>query len=304
MARAMEKNSGELIYDDKGEIGDFLALMKPRVMSLVIFTAFIGMIMAPGTVHPVIGGSALILIAVGAGASAVLNMWYDADIDIKMQRTQARPIPAQRVSRDAALSFGLWLSALSVFSMAVLINYLAAGLLAFTIFFYAVIYTMWLKRRTPQNIVIGGAAGALPPVIGWACATNALSMEPLIYFIIIFLWTPPHFWALALRKGQEYADANVPMLPNIIGAKASAKQIMLYTLLLGGAALMPYIMGFAGLIYAVPVGILSVIFLLLTLWLYAVKDEKRNHIAGGIFAYSIFYLFLLFALLPVDRILV
>ena len=203
---------------DVGSAADYIALMKPRVMSLVVFTALVGLVMAPGAMHPVMAVAAIALIAVGAGASAALNMWYDADIDAVMSRTKTRPVPAGRVTPDAALTFGLWVSGLSVLSMAVMINYLSAALLAFTIFFYAVIYTMFLKRRTAQNIVIGGAAGALPPVIGWAAAANSVSIEPLIYFAIIFFWTPPHFWALALIKNDDYQAANVPMLPVTAGS--------------------------------------------------------------------------------------
>jgi protoheme IX farnesyltransferase len=231
---------------DVGSTADYIALMKPRVMSLVVFTALVGLVMAPGAMHPVMAVAAIALIAVGAGASAALNMWYDADIDALMSRTQDRPVPSGRVTPDAALTFGLWVSGLSVLSMAVMINYLSAALLAFTIFFYAVIYTMFLKRRTAQNIVIGGAAGALPPVIGWAAAANSVSIEPLIYFAIIFFWTPPHFWALALIKNDDYQAANVPMLPVTSGVKSTLTQIVLYAFLLFGVSLLPYALGFSG----------------------------------------------------------
>jgi protoheme IX farnesyltransferase len=286
---------------DAGSAADYIALMKPRVMSLVVFTALVGMVMAPGDLHPVIAISALVLIAVGAGASAALNMWYDADIDAVMSRTQSRPIPSGRVSKEAALAFGLWVSGLSVLAMGVLINYLSAALLAFTIFFYVVIYTMMLKRSTAQNIVIGGAAGALPPVIGWTASANALSLEPLIYFAIIFFWTPPHFWALALIKNDDYKAANVPMLPVTAGEKATLTQIVIYAVVLLGVTLLPYQLGFSGAFYAAGAAVLGTIFLALCVALALCKPAQRNRLAGMTFAYSIFYLFLLFVLLPTDR---
>ncbi len=289
---------------DAGSAADFIALMKPRVMSLVVFTALIGMVMAPGSLPPAVAISALVLIAVGAGASAALNMWYDADIDAIMSRTQTRPIPSGRVSKDAALEFGLWVSGLSVLGMAVMVNYLSAALLAFTIFFYAVIYTMFLKRSTAQNIVIGGAAGALPPVIGWAASANALSVEPLIYFAIIFFWTPPHFWALALIKNDDYKAANVPMLPVTAGATATLTQIVAYAVVLLAVTLLPYQLGFAGAFYAFGAVVLGSLFLALCVALALCKEAQRNRLAGMTFAYSIFYLFLLFVLLPADRLVV
>ena len=288
---------------DVGSAADYIALMKPRVMSLVVFTALIGLVMAPGAMHPVMAVAAIALIAVGAGASAALNMWYDADIDAVMSRTQDRPVPSGRVAPDAALTFGLWVSGLSVLSMAVMINYLSAALLAFTIFFYAVIYTMFLKRRTAQNIVIGGAAGALPPVIGWAAAANSVSVEPLIYFAIIFFWTPPHFWALALIKNDDYQAANVPMLPVTAGVKSTLSQIVLYAFVLFGVTLLPYALGFSGLFYASGAALLGGVFVALCVSLALASDKNRNRVAGMTFAYSIFYLFLLFVLLPTDRVM-
>lgn len=288
---------------DVGSAADYIALMKPRVMSLVVFTALIGLVMAPEAMHPVMAVAAIALIAVGAGASAALNMWYDADIDAVMSRTQDRPVPAGRVAPDAALTFGLWVSGLSVLSMAVMINYLSAALLAFTIFFYAVIYTMFLKRRTAQNIVIGGAAGALPPVIGWAAAANSVSIEPLIYFAIIFFWTPPHFWALALIKNDDYQAANVPMLPVTAGVKSTLSQIVLYAFVLFGVSLLPYALGFSGLFYASGAALLGGVFVALCVSLALASDKNRNRVAGMTFAYSIFYLFLLFVLLPTDRVM-
>ena len=288
---------------DVGSAADYIALMKPRVMSLVVFTALVGLVMAPGAMHPVMAVAAIALIAVGAGASAALNMWYDADIDAVMSRTKTRPVPAGRVTPDAALTFGLWVSGLSVLSMAVMINYLSAALLAFTIFFYAVIYTMFLKRRTAQNIVIGGAAGALPPVIGWAAAANSVSIEPLIYFAIIFFWTPPHFWALALIKNDDYQAANVPMLPVTAGAKSTLSQIVLYAFVLFGVSLLPYALGFSGLFYASGAALLGGLFIALCVGLALASEKNRNRLAGMTFAYSIFYLFLLFVLLPTDKVM-
>ena len=288
---------------DAGSAADFISLMKPRVMSLVVFTALIGLIMAPVSLHPVVAVSAVILIAIGAGAAAALNMWYDADIDAVMTRTKTRPVPAGRIDREEALIFGLWLSGLSVLSMAVLINYTSAALLAFTIFFYAVIYTILLKRRTAQNIVIGGAAGAFPPVIGWVAATGSFSIEPLLFFLIIFIWTPPHFWALALVKNDDYSAANIPMLPVTRGVDATVRQIMLYTVLLAGTVMLPYILGFAGILYGVGASVASAIFVGLSILLIASSREQRDRIASMLFGYSIFYLFIVFALLPADRLM-
>ena len=299
----LEINADQASLVDAGSVADFISLMKPRVMSLVVFTALVGLIMAPVSLHPVLAVSAVILIALGAGASAALNMWYDADIDAVMARTKTRPVPAGRIDREDALMFGLWMSGLSVLSMAVLINYASAALLAFTIFFYAVIYTMMLKRRTAQNIVIGGAAGAFPPVIGWVAATGSISLEPLVFFLIIFIWTPPHFWALALVKNDDYRAANIPMLPVTSGADATVRQILLYTLALAGTVMLPYLLGFSGLLYGVGAGVASAIFVGLSLLLAVSSRERRNRIAGMVFAYSIFYLFIVFALLPADRLM-
>lgn len=288
---------------DAGSAADFISLMKPRVMSLVVFTALIGLVMAPVSLHPIVAVSAVILIALGAGAAAALNMWYDADIDAVMTRTKTRPVPAGRIDREEALIFGLWLSGLSVLSMAVLINYTSAALLAFTIFFYAVIYTILLKRRTAQNIVIGGAAGAFPPVIGWVAATGSLSIEPLLFFLIIFIWTPPHFWALALVKNDDYSAANIPMLPVTRGADATVRQIMLYTVLLAGTVMLPYMLGFSGILYGVGASVASAIFVGLSILLTVSSREQRDRIASMLFGYSIFYLFIVFALLPADRLM-
>ncbi|MEO1138649.1 MAG: heme o synthase [Pseudomonadota bacterium] len=216
--------------------GDYFALLKPRVMTLVVFTAFIGLMAAPGGVHPVVGFAAILFIAVGGGASGALNMWWDADIDAVMKRTAKRPIPAGKVTGDEAFAFGMALSGFSVVMLALATNFLAAGLLAFTIFFYVVIYTMWLKRWTPQNIVIGGAAGAFPPIIGWAAATGSVSVEAILMFALIFMWTPPHFWALALFTRTDYDQANVPMLTVTHGRRATRVHILAYTVLLAALA--------------------------------------------------------------------
>src|SRR5271168_384663 len=227
----------------------FLTLMKPRVMALAVFTAFVGMTVAPSRIDPLLGFVAILAIAAGAGAAGVLNMWYDADIDAVMTRTARRPIPRGKVSRTEALAFGLALASSSVVALALVVNVAAAGLLAFTIFFYVVVYTLWLKRQTPQNIVIGGAAGAHPPVIGWTAATGQVGIEPLILFLIIFLWTPPHFWALSLNRSDEYARAGVPMLPIVAGRAATTRQILVYSLLLVPVSMLPWVLGFAGAIY-------------------------------------------------------
>src|SRR3954470_21721963 len=232
-------------------VEDYLALLKPRVMSLVVFTALVGLLVAPGHIHPVIGFTALLCIAIGAGASGALNMWYDADIDAVMTRTMRRPIPAGRVQPGEALAFGVMLAGFSVAVFGLLVNWVAAGLLAFTIFFYVFVYTMWLKRSTPQNIVIGGAAGAFPPMIGWAAVTGDITLAPVLMFLIIFFWTPPHFWALGLLKSDDYARAGVPMLPVVAGPDATRKQILIYSVILAPVGLTPTLFGFAGHLYGV-----------------------------------------------------
>jgi len=281
-------------------VADYFTLLKPRVMSLVVFTALIGLVIAPVSMNPVMAFLAVCLIAIGAGASGALNMWYEADIDALMTRTKTRPIPAGRVPRMHALIFGLSLSFAAIISLGLFINWLAAGLLAFTIFFYAIVFTIWLNRLTPQNIVIGGAAGAFPPVIGWAAATGSIGIYPLILFAIIFFWTPPHFWALALLKHKEYAAANIPMLPVIAGARATRTQILIYSFVLAGFAFLPCALGYAGLFYGLGAGLLNIIFVTLALWLFMAEPIKGKRAAGFLFAYSIIYLFLLFGLLPLD----
>jgi protoheme IX farnesyltransferase len=285
---------------------DYLALLKPRVMSLVIFTALVGMVIAPGALHPVLAFTALLCIAFGAGASGALNMWYDADIDAKMARTAGRPIPQGRISREDAAGFGAFLALASIAALGLVINWLSAGLLALTIGFYLFVYTMWLKRRTAQNIVIGGAAGALPPVIGWAAVTGSLSWEPVALFLIIFLWTPPHFWALALYRTDDYARVGVPMLPVVSGAAATRTQILLYTVALVAASALPVLMGFAGLVYAAAAILGGGLFLWLAAWLWLAGLMGREGLAAKLppklFGVSIFYLFALFAALLAERI--
>ena len=279
--------------------GDYFELMKPRVMSLVVFTALVGLYIAPGHIHPVIAAAALLCIAVGAGAAGALNMWYDADIDARMARTAERPIPRGTVTPREAATFGMILAGFSIATLGVLINWFAAALLAFTIFFYVVIYTMWLKRSTPQNIVIGGAAGALPPMIGWAAATGSLSVEPVVLFLIIFFWTPPHFWALSLYRSEDYARAGIPMLPVVAGAAATRRQIVLYTLILAPLGVAPWLLGYAGIAYGAVALATGAAMIVLAL---RVRQEREDHKASKqLFAFSILYLFLLFAMLLVDR---
>ena len=278
-----------------GDVADYFALLKPRVMSLVIFTAFVGMAIAPGGQHPVLAGVALLCIAVGAGASGALNMWYDADIDAVMTRTARRPIPAGRIAGDEALTFGLIMAAFSVLVLGVSVNWLAAGLLAFTIVFYAVVYTMWLKRSTAQNIVIGGFAGALPPLIGWASVTGSLALEPAILVLIIFLWTPPHFWALALFKKADYAEAGIPMMPNVAGDRSTRRQIFTYAVIVSTVATTPWLLGHTTPVYGAVSLILGGQFIRLAWHVVARGDEAGDRAAKRLFRFSIFYLFALFA---------
>jgi protoheme IX farnesyltransferase len=278
----------------------FFALMKPRVMLLAVFTAVVGLAIAPRHLDPLLASVAVLAIAAGAGAAGALNMWYDADIDAVMTRTAGRPIPRGAISGAQALAFGLVLACSAVAVLAFALNVEAAALLAFAIFFYVVVYTMWLKRETPQNIVIGGAAGALPPVIGWAAATGEVGLEPLILFLIIFLWTPPHFWALALNRSDEYARAGVPMLPVVAGKIATTQQILVYSLLLVPISLLPWALGFAGAIYAATAIICGATFIVLAFRLRRRSITGRRD-ASRLFVFSIFYLFLLFAALLADH---
>ena len=280
---------------------DFFALLKPRVMSLVVFTALAGLLLAPGEINPVLGFIAILCIAVGAGASGALNMWYDADIDAVMTRTATRPVPAGRVTPEEALAFGVVLSVFSVGVLGLAVNWFAAALLAFTIFFYAVVYTMWLKRSTPQNIVIGGAAGAFPPMVGWACVTGGVSLDSVIMFMIIFLWTPAHFWALALFKMKDYGDVGVPMMPNVAGIASTKRQIAVYAVLTAIAGVLPAVTGLASIGYGVVAGLLGAYFVhcSIAVWRMADGDVKMVP-AKKLFAYSIFYLFAIFAALMID----
>jgi protoheme IX farnesyltransferase len=292
-------------HDRPASASDYLALLKPRVMSLVVFTALVGYVAAPGPGDLVLGFAAVIAIAVAAGASGALNMWFDADIDAIMSRTRTRPIPAGRVGREDALMLGLTLSALSVVTMQLAAGALAAGLLAFTIFFYAVVYTMWLKRSTPQNIVIGGLAGALPPAIAWAAKTGSLTLDPIILVAIIFIWTPPHFWALSLLQKDDYAAAKVPMLPVTHGARATRVQIFAYSLLLAPLGVAPVLTGLAGPIYAAASALGGVMFVFLALRVLRSKagegEPAQNKPARDLFGFSILYLFTLFAALLAER---
>jgi protoheme IX farnesyltransferase len=284
---------------------DFVALTKPRVMSLVVFTGLCGLLAAPAPIHPVLGFTAILCIALGAGAAAALNMWYEADLDALMKRTSKRPLPAGRMDRQAALHFGVGLGFFSVLLMGLATNWLAASILAASILFYVIVYTVWLKRRTPQNIVVGGAAGAFPPVIGWAAATGDVALLPLLLFTLIFLWTPPHFWALSLFVRSDYAAAGVPMLPVVSGPKVTRQQILLYTLAMAAAAVAPWPLGLAGPIYGITAAALSFAFLVLALQVLAneateaagMKPERR------LFAYSILYLFAVFCALVADKML-
>jgi heme o synthase len=282
---------------------DFWALTKPRVMSLVVFTALCGLLAAPGHIHPMLGFTAILCIAAGAGASGALNQYYESDIDAKMERTAKRPLPGGRMDRQSALHFGIGLSAFSVVIMGMAVNWLTAGLLAFSIFFYAVVYTIWLKPNTPQNIVIGGAAGAFPPVIGWAAVTGDVTMVPVILFAIIFLWTPPHFWSLALFMKSDYGAAGIPMMPNIAGQRATRNQILLYSFPMIAVSMLPVWLGQASGYYGTVAGLLNAIFLALAfaVWRNQAVDAGAMRPEKRLFAFSILYLFLLFAVFAADR---
>jgi heme o synthase len=285
----------------EADVGDYIALLKPRVMSLVIFTALVGLLIAPVHVHPVLAFTTILCIAVGAGASGALNMWYESDIDALMSRTANRPIPRGRITRPEALAFGVTLAFFSVMTLGILVDWLAGALLAFTIFFYVVVYTMALKRWTAQNIVIGGAAGALPPVVAWAAATGSLSIEPLLLFLIIFFWTPPHFWALALFRSDDYARAGVPMLPVVAGPDATRLQILLYTVVLVVVAFAPWPLGYFDVVYGVTSLVLGGGMLALAVNVYRYRQGSQAlRATRKLFAFSIVYLFALFATLALE----
>ena len=283
---------------------DFLALTKPRVLSLVVFTGLCGLLAAPDAINPVIGFTAILCIALGAGAAGALNQWYEADLDAMMARTAGRPLPSGRMDRQSALHFGVGLGTFSVILMGLAVNMLAAVILAVSILFYVVVYTVWLKRRTPQNIVIGGAAGAFPALIGWAAATGRVETLPVLLFALVFLWTPPHFWALALFINSDYARAGVPMLPAVAGQRATRIQIMLYSVPMAIAAVAPWAMGLAGAIYGIGASLLSAVFLLLALRVGVSRETEQARMKPErhLFAFSILYLFLVFGLLVADKV--
>ena len=284
----------------EADVGDYIALLKPRVMSLVIFTALVGLAIAPGHFHPVLAITSLLCISVGAGASGALNMALEGDIDALMSRTANRPIPRGRITPAEAMAFGMTLSFFSVLTLGILVNWYAGALLAFTIFFYVVIYTMGLKRRTAQNIVIGGAAGSLPPVVAWVAATGSISVEPLLLFLIIFFWTPPHFWALALYRTEDYARARIPMLPVVSGDASTRRQIMFYTLILVPLGVAPWALGYTGALYGVTAIVTGAIMVVLG-WQVFRESRPAERASRNLFAFSILYLFLLFAVLLVER---
>jgi protoheme IX farnesyltransferase len=292
-----------LNYSRVTTVGDFFALLKPRVMSLVVFTGLAGIIAAPGHVHPLTAFTALLCIALAAGASGALNMAYDSDIDGVMARTATRPIPMGHIVREDAMAFGWTLSAFSVATMWLFVNWLAASLLAFTIFFYVVVYTLWLKRRTSQNIVIGGLAGALPPAIGWAAVTGNLSLAPLVLVAIIFMWTPPHFWALSLWRCGDYAKAGVPMLPVVRGKTVTRRYILAYSLILAPLGVVPAFIGLGGMLYLVTSASMGFWMLLEAFATWREKDEEREPAAKRLFSVSLLYIFVPFAALIVERLL-
>jgi len=289
------------LYRPVATVEDFFALLKPRVMSLVIFTGLAGLIVAPGPVHPLVAFCAILCIAVGAGASGALNMAYDADIDILMSRTATRPIPLGRIEPGDALAFGWTLAVGSVALMLLFVNALAAALLAFTIFFYVVVYTLGLKRRTPQNIVIGGLSGAMPPAIGWAAVTGSLSLEPLLLVAIIFMWTPPHFWALALFRNDDYRRANIPMLPVVAGKRSARWHILVYALLLVPLGLTPSALGMAGPVYLAAAASLGALLIWRAAAVFLERDKTKEPAARKLFTITIFYLFALFASLILEH---
>ena len=283
-------------------IRSLFLLMKPRVMSLVIFTCLVGMVIAPGNIDLYGNFASLVIVAVGAGASGMLNMWYDSDIDAIMSRTCLRPIPSGQLKRQEALFYGIILSVFSILSLYYFANFLSASLLAFTIFFYVFIYTIWLKRKTPQNIVIGGAAGAFPPVIGWAISANNISIEPLILFLIIFFWTPSHFWALSLYKNEDYKKANIPMLSVVSGEEVTKKNILFYSIILWPFTLAPYFLNFASYSNLAFVTLFGFFYIFLSFKLLITKEKSASHkIARNIFVYSIFYLFFIFSTILIDN---
>ena len=290
----------DLVSKDSS-VKDFFELLKPKVMSLVVFSGFAGMWVAPGfaELHPFLIFIAVLCLAIGAGAAGAINMWYERDIDAVMNRTKNRPLPMGNVHPDDALAFAIAMSLFSVMTMGLALNWLAAGLLAFANFFYVFVYTVWLKRRTPQNIVVGGAAGAFPPMIGWACVTGDISMFSILMFMIIFFWTPPHFWALSLFANKDYQRANIPMLPVVAGEKATKVQMLIYTFVLLPIAVAPYFLGYSGLTYGISSAVLSLFFVYTAI---RVRLDQSLKSAKLMFGYSVFYLFALFLALMIDKV--
>ena len=287
----------DILEHEEPEASDYFELLKPKVMRLVVFTAAIGLLAAPNSIHPVIAIASLLCVAIGAGAAGALNMWWDADIDLIMKRTSTRPIPSGRISSDQALALGIILSILSVMMLGLFANIFAAGLLAFTIFFYVVIYSMWLKRATPQNIVIGGAAGAFPPMIGWSIASGGVGLESILMFLLIFVWTPPHFWALAINRREDYARAAIPMLPVTHGVEYTSLHIVLYTFILIAASLLPFATGMSGLLYLVGAVVLGSIHLY-----WSVQIMRGNPTAPmATFKFSIIYLMAIYMIMLIDH---
>ena len=282
------------------DVEDYVTLLKLRVMSLAVFTALVGMACAPHVTHPALAAIALLAIAVGAGGSGALNMWYDADIDARMKRTRNRPVPAGRMAASEALGFGLVLSVFSVALLGLAANWLAAALLAFSIGFYVLVYTVWLKRWTAQNIVIGGAAGALPPVVGWAAMSGGVSVEAVVLFLVIFVWTPPHFWALALFTSDDYRTAGVPMMPNVAGGDSTRRQILYYSIALAPVGALPWLLGYAGPLYGATAIVLGVEFVRRAVMLVRRGDAERHAAAKQLFSFSILYLFALFGVRLVE----
>ena len=298
--RIIQGDTAAALADTGSRVRDYVALLKPRVMSLVVFTGFVGMALAPGHIHPLLAAIAVLCIALAAGASGAINMWYDRDIDAVMERTRTRPLPMGRIDPDDALAFGILLSVFSTALMGLAVNWVAAALLALTIGFYVFVYTMWLKRRTPQNIVIGGAAGAFPPMIGWAAVTGDVSWTSIALFLLIFMWTPPHFWALALYRRGDYARAGVPMLPVVAGERATKIQMLVYAVLLVPVSLAPTLLGAVGWLYGASAVALSALFVFASVRVLVTENHRP---ARQMFAYSILYLFLLFALMLADRLI-
>jgi protoheme IX farnesyltransferase len=290
--------TGHAAAGPREQVADFIALLKPRVMTLVVFSGLAGVLVAPGHLHPLLACVAVLCIAVSAGAAGAINMWYDRDIDAVMSRTKSRPLPRGRVAPEEALTFGVVLSLFSVMLMGLAVNWTAAALLGLANAFYVFVYTMWLKRRTPQNIVIGGAAGAFPPMIGWAAVTGSVDLQSVVLFLLIFMWTPPHFWALALYRAGDYARAGVPMMPVVAGKESTKRQMLLYTLLLLPLAVAPAFLGTAGVVYGVSAAVLGCLFVLSAVRVLRREDDTP---AKQMFGFSILYLFLLFGLLILDR---